>query len=122
MSPSRRLFISLLHVCKRSIGLLLSDRHRLPFVRVVEWLDGHELDPELLTTLDEPDELGLIDHGAGQNRRSVLPLQRHPSEAFLELIAEFASQDDPIAVTRRLFHGLEPTLALRWVSPHHLRV
>jgi len=88
-------------------------------VRVVEWFDGYEFDTELLTTLDKAEELSLVDHLAGQHRQSVLPLQRHPSEAPLELITEFSPEDDPIAATRCLLHGLETSLALGWVSPQH---
>jgi hypothetical protein len=64
---------------------------RLPVSGAVERLDGHELDTESLAPLDESDELGLVDHVAGQDREPVLTRQRHPLEATLELIAEFAA-------------------------------
>jgi hypothetical protein len=63
----------------------------LPPGPIVERLDGFEFDAQFLDALDEADELGLVDHVAGQHREPVLPFQRHPPEAFLELITEFAA-------------------------------
>jgi hypothetical protein len=61
-----------------------------PVLWVVEGLDGHQFDPELLATLDQAEELGLVDHVPGEDRQPVLALQRHRAEAPLELIAEFS--------------------------------
>ena len=52
-------------------------RIRCTAVRFLVRIDGYELDAQFLDSLDEPEQLRLIGHLAGQHRHARKPLQLH---------------------------------------------
>ena len=50
-------------------------------------IDGYELNAELLDSLDEPEQVRLIGHLAGQHRHACKPLQLHALKQESERIA-----------------------------------
>ena len=68
-------------------------RHRRRFlVRV----DGHQLNAKLLDLLDEPEQVRLIGHLAGQHRRARKALQLHAFKQEPERTAQFPAKDEPV--------------------------
>lgn len=65
-------------------------------VRSDVWIDGHELDAEFLDSLDEPDKVCLICHGASQDGGARVSLQLHAVEQDSKRIAQLPTKDQPV--------------------------
>jgi hypothetical protein len=71
--------------------------------------------------LDEPKQVRLIGHLAGQHRRARKPLQLHAFKQESERIAQLPAKDKPVpAALRPVAFHLIRSLTLRQVTRHHL--
>ena len=59
-------------------------------------IDGYELNAEFLDLLDEPEQVRLIGHPAGQHRHARKPLQAHAFKQESERIAQLPAKDKPV--------------------------
>ena len=59
-------------------------------------IDGYELNAQLLDLLDEPEQVRLIGHPAGQHRHARKPLQAHAVKQESERIAQLPAKDKPV--------------------------
>jgi hypothetical protein len=86
----------------------------------VHGIDGHELKSQLLDSLEEPVQVRLVDHVAGQHRIARNQVHRHPLEQEAERFAQLAANDQavPPASYPVTFH--HATLTFRQVTCHHL--
>src|SRR5271165_5803402 len=70
----------------------------MPFVvwPLARRFDGDELEAELLGPLEEPVQVRLVDHGAGQHRVTCNQVHRHPLEQEAELPAQLSAKNQPV--------------------------
>ena len=92
--------------------------HRAPRRR----LDGDELKAQLLGSLDEPEQMRLVDHAAGQHRRARHPVHLHPLEQEAERLARLAAKSQPVPPAMCPIAVHQRTLTLRQVTCHHLLI
>ena len=73
-------------------------------------IDRYELNAQLLDLLDEPGQVRLIGHLAGQHRHARNPLQPHAGKQESERIAQLPAKDKPVpaAVHPVAVHVYEP--------------
>ena len=74
---------------------------RLHRVRSLVRVDGYELNAQLLDSLDEPEQVHLIGHLAGQHRHARKPLQLHAVKQESERIAQLPAKDKPVPAALR---------------------
>ena len=74
-------------------------------------IDGYEFDAEFLDLLDEPEQMRLIGHLAGQHRHARQPLQPHAFKQEPERIAQLPAKDEPVPAALR-------PVAVHFYEPH----
>ena len=73
----------------------------LSTVRALVRIDGYEFNAEFLDLLDEPEQMRLIGHPAGQHRHARQPLQPHAAKQEPERIAQLPAKDKPVRAALR---------------------
>ena len=76
-------------------------RIRCTAIRSLVRIDGYELNAEVLDLLDEPEQVRLIGHPAGQHRHARKPLQPHAFKQESERIAQLPAKDKPVPAALR---------------------
>jgi hypothetical protein len=69
---------------------------RSHLICLVRRLDGDELQAEVLGSLDEPVQMPLVDHAAGQRSRARDRVYLHPIEQKTERFAQLAAKNQPV--------------------------
>ena len=67
----------------------------------VDRLEGDELQAEFLGPLDDPVQMRLVDHAAGEHCRTGSPVHLHPFEQEAERFAQLAAKNQPVPAAMR---------------------
>ena len=82
--------------------------------------DRHELKAKFLDSVEEPVQVRLIDHAAGQHRGARDPVHLHSLRQETKRFAQFAAEDQPVRSASCSVAVLKITVTLRQVTCHHL--